>query len=74
MGGVLSVPSADSSAEKQRALAAMAAEAAAEEERKKEQERLRRGREGTIRTSYNGILNSDNSNNTEFKRKKLLGE
>lgn len=49
----------------------IAINAAAEEERKKALERQRRGREGTIRTSENGILDTKEM---DFKRKKLLGE
>lgn len=43
----------------------------AEEERKKALERQRRGMESTIRTSYGGILDSQNQS---LNRKNLLGE
>lgn len=43
----------------------------AEAERKKALERQRRGIESTIRTSYNGILDTQK---TELNRKNLLGE
>ncbi len=66
MGGVFRSPSPAPVVDTQ-AIAA----AAAEEERKKAQERRRRGLEGTVKTSYTGILDSDDK---EFKRKKLLGE
>lgn len=47
--------------------------AAEEKTRQDALDRQRRGMEGTIRTSYNGILQADNGNDS-FKRKKLLGE
>lgn len=47
------------------------AEKKAEEERKKALERQRRGLESTIRTSYNGILDTQNHS---LNRKNLLGE
>ncbi len=43
----------------------------AEEERKKALERQRRGWEGNIKTSYNGLLGEKENN---LQRKKLLGE
>lgn len=43
----------------------------AEEERKKALERQRRGWEGNVRTSYNGLLGEKENN---LQRKKLLGE
>ncbi|MDR1026359.1 MAG: hypothetical protein LBL47_03070 [Lactobacillus sp.] len=47
------------------------ARARAEEERKKELERQSRGTEGTIKTSYTGVLGVKEDN---LKRKNLLGE
>ncbi len=43
----------------------------AEEERQENLARQRRGQEGTIRTSYNGILGEKEDS---LKRKNLLGE
>lgn len=43
----------------------------AEQEKQESLERQRRGQEGTIRTSYNGILGEKEDN---LKRKNLLGE
>ncbi len=43
----------------------------AEQEKQENIERQRRGQEGTIRTSYNGILGEKEDN---LKRKNLLGE
>lgn len=45
----------------------------AEKERIKTIERQRRGIAGTIKTSYRGILES-NENNNQTRRKNLLGE
>lgn len=47
------------------------AEKNAEAERKKAMERQRRGMDGTIKTSYNGIFDPKNM---DLTRKKLLGE
>jgi hypothetical protein len=66
MGGIFGSPdfSVDDTAEKE-------AEAKAEKEKQEAINRKRRGLDGTINTSYQGVLNkNDNSQNG----KKLLGE
>ena len=50
---------------------AIETEDSSEEDRKKALERQRRGLEGTIKTSYSGILTQSNS---DLSRKNLLGE
>ena len=47
------------------------AEKLKEEERKKAIDRQRRGMDSTIKTSYNGVLDTKSMN---FNRKELLGE
>ena len=65
MGGIFSAPSTSAPAVVENSNA----EQKAEEERQKALERQRRGVESTIKTSYNGLLNTKDLN-----RKKLLGE
>ncbi len=66
MGGVFSSPDTPEPVD----TAAIAA-AEAEKERQKILERQRRGMEGTVKTSYQGILQESNN---DLVRKKLLGE
>ena len=65
MGGVFSAPKTSAPA----VVENNDAEKLAEEERQKALERQRRGVESTIKTSYNGLLDTKDLN-----RKKLLGE
>ncbi len=66
MGGIFSSPKAPDPVD-----TAKIAQEEAEKERQKILERQRRGMEGTIKTSYQGILQESNG---DLVRKKLLGE
>lgn len=66
MGGVLKAPKDDGINQQ------LAIKIAEDQQRKEAIERQRRGLEGTIKTSNNGILTEETTQ--DFKRKKLLGE